>query len=88
MDRCNENVIEFLEDEQRATVTFSQGRYKRRIKKLAAEHPEKCQIMEENTDGSMCAHIPVTWIKISPPKQFTEEQRQQMGERLNGNGLK
>lgn len=42
MDRCIENVIEFLENQQRATVTFSQGRYKTRIRKLAKARPEEC----------------------------------------------
>lgn len=32
MDRCLENVIEFIENEKRATVTFSQGRFKSRIR--------------------------------------------------------
>lgn len=57
MENCIENVIEFIGDEKRATVTFSQGRYKSRIRKLAEEHPEECQIMAENKDGSLCAHI-------------------------------
>ncbi len=63
-----ENVIEFVKDSERATVTFCQGRYKSRIKKLAAEHPEECEIVAENQDGSLCAHIPVALIKINPTK--------------------
>lgn len=83
MDKCIENVIEFLKDEQRATVTFSQGRYKSRIKKLAAERPEECQIMAENQDGSMCAHIPVSWIKINLPKKLTKNQIEQAKENFS-----
>ncbi len=88
MDRCNENVIEFLENQERATVTFSQGWYRSRIRKLAKEHPKACEIVAENPDRNIYAHIPTLWIKISPPRQFTEEQRQRMGERLNGNSRK
>lgn len=76
MDRCMENVIEFIENEKRATVTFSQGRFKSRIRKLAAEHPEECKVVKENKDGSLLAHIPVSWIKISPVKEVSEEQRE------------
>lgn len=83
MDRCIENVIEFLENEKRATMTFSQGRYITKIKKLAAERPGECEIVAENKDGSICAHVPVAWVKISPPRQYTEQQRQRMAERLN-----
>ena len=72
---CIENVIEFIKDEARATVTFSQGRYKTRVKQLAKSHPEECQIVAENQDGSICAHIPVEWVRISPPKAVSELQR-------------
>lgn len=85
MDGCNENVIEFMTNGTRATLTFSQGRYKSIIRKLAEKHPDDCQIIADNEDGSVCAHVPVAWIRISPPKQYTEEQRQQMGERLRQN---
>lgn len=69
----------------KATLTFSQGRYKSVIRKLAEKHPDDCQIVADNEDGSICAHVPVAWIRISPPKQYTEEQRQQMRERLSHN---
>ena len=84
MNMNNENVIEFLKDESQATVTFSQGRYISRIKKFAAERPEECKIVAENKDGTICAHIPVSWIKIAPPREvkLTEEQRQALAERL------
>ncbi len=77
-----ENVIEFTKDSERASVTFCQGRYKSRIKKLATDRPEECQIVAENTDGSMCAHIPVAWIRISPPAARTETQREMARERM------
>ena len=77
-----ENVIEFTKGGDRASVTFCQGKYKSRIRKLAAERPEECLIVAENTDGSMCANIPVAWIKINPTKQLSEEQRRGIAERL------
>lgn len=77
-----ENVIEFVKDSERAAVTFCQGRYKSRIKKLAAERPEECEIVAENQDGSLCAHTPVAWIKINPTKQLSEEQRREIAERF------
>ena len=80
-----ENVIEFTKDSEKAAVTFCQGRYKSRIKKLAADRPEECQIVAENTDGSLCAHIPVAWIKINPTYQLTEEQREQRAETMRQN---
>ncbi len=78
----NDNTIEFLKDHERATVSFSQGRYKSRIRKLAKERPGECQIVAENKDGSLCAHIPTSWVKISPPAARSEEQREIARERM------
>jgi len=87
---CNENVIEFLRSEKTATLTFSQGRYIFKVKKLAEKRPDECQITKENKDGSIVAHVPVSWIKISPPKEmnFTEEQLKERTERLAVSRLK
>ncbi len=78
----NENVIEFLRDHERATVTFSQGRYKTRIRNLAKQRPEECQIVAENKDGSLCAHIPTSWIRINPGMELTDEQREEKAETM------
>ena len=40
-----ENMIEFVKNSKRAAVTCCQGRYKSRIRKLAAECPEECEIV-------------------------------------------
>lgn len=69
-----ENTIEFIRDGKVATLSFSQGRYISKIKKLAESHPKECQIVVENRDGSLCAHVPVNWIKITPPKVLNENQ--------------
>lgn len=80
----NENAIEFLRDQKIATGTFCQGRYVSKIKKLAEERPDECQITDENPDGSIVAHFPVSWVKIAPPREvnLTEEQKTVLAERL------
>ena len=55
MNGCNENAIEFMTNGTKATLTFSQGRYKSVIRKLAEKHPDDCQIIADNEDGSICA---------------------------------
>lgn len=80
----NENVIEFISNEKTAGITFSQQKYITKIRKLAASHPDECKILAENSDGSIFAHVPTSWIKVSPPKQMniSEERRQQMVDNL------
>lgn len=83
-----ENAIEFIKHSARATVTFSQGRYISRIKKLAEKYPEECEIVAINKSTgegeSICAHIPTAWIRITPPavRELTDEQRKAIGEKL------
>ena len=86
-----ENAIEFIKHSKRATVTFSQGRYISRIKKLAEKYPEECEIVAINKSTgereSICTHIPTAWIRITPPavRELTEEQKEELTRRLPWN---
>lgn len=75
-----ENNLEFLKGSDTATAFFTQGRFISRLKKLNSKHDD-CEVIE-NRDGSILAHFPVSWIKITPPRQLTEEQRQAASERF------
>jgi len=72
----NENVIEWIKDSETATLSLTQGRTITRVMKLAESRPEECRIIAENKDGSICAKVPVGWIKISPVRKASEEQRE------------
>ena len=80
--RRPENVIEFLSNAPTATVTFNQQKYITRIKKLNESRPDECEICAINNDGSLVAHVPRSWVKISPPKKVSEAQRQAASERM------
>lgn len=80
---CLEKGIEFIKDTKTATVQFSQGRYKSRIRNLEEKYPEECKILAVNKDGTLLAHIPVEWVKIIPPRQPSDEQKKEIAERLN-----
>ena len=47
MDDLKENVIEFVQNAETATVTFCQGRYISRIKELAEKKPDECKIVSD-----------------------------------------
>lgn len=85
MDGCIDNVFEWLLNEKTACVTFSQKRFVSKLKKYAQDYPEDVEIISENDDGSICAHVPVSWFKFSPPRkgrEFTEEEKQAAAKRL------
>lgn len=65
-----------------ATVTFPAGRFRTKIEKLAEEHPEEVTIRYRNKDGSIVATIPVRYIRITATRQLTDEQKEEMAERM------
>lgn len=84
MDRCTENVIEWIRGEKVAGVTLTSGRLSNRIKKLA-ETREDVEIIAENKDGSIFAHIPVSWVRINPPKVLNLSEEERERRRKQGN---
>ena len=76
----SENMIEFISGTRTATVTFTNQKHINRIKKLYEERKDDFKYFKENTDGSVCAKIPLKWIKINAGSKtgrvMTEEQKE------------
>ena len=76
----SENVIDFITGEKTATVTFTNRKHINRIKNIYEERKDDFKYFRENPDGSICAKIPLKWIKISPGSKegriMTEEQKE------------
>lgn len=84
MEKNIENCIEWVNGQERVTLSLSAKRYISKIKKLAEKFPTECNY-EENIDKSIVAHVPLSWIKISPKRQgrtFTEEERAEISARF------
>ena len=77
-NKCRDNGVECYTVDERVTVKFSQRKCVSKIKKLADKRPNDVEIVVENEDGSIVAHLPLSFIKISPPKQVSEEQKERM----------
>lgn len=85
MDGVNENVIEWLRGDTIAAITApNSSRLKGQVVRLAEKYPEEVEIRVRNKDGSIFAHVPVSYVSIRKPRQvdYTEEQREQIAERL------
>lgn len=84
MAELSENNIEWYTGESTVTLSFSQKRWINKIKKYAKSNSD-VEVLAENADGSICAHVPLSWVKISPPRRardFSEEERIAAAERL------
>lgn len=55
---------------------------KSKLMRYAESRPEEVRVMAENEDGSAFFHIPISYIKLSPPRKVSEEQREAAGERF------
>lgn len=61
-----ENMIDFISGRRTATVSFTNRKHINRIKEIYADRSEEFKFYHENEDGSVCATIPLKWIKINP----------------------
>ena len=81
-----ENMVEFISGTRTATVTFTNKKHINRIKNIYKERKDEFKYFVENPDGSICAKIPIKWIKINPGSKekrvMTEEQKEAARARL------
>ncbi len=77
-----ENCIEWIEGDKQATVTTYRKSLIRKLKAISEESPEAAQIIKENEDGSICAHISLSCLKIHARRKISEEKRQELAERI------
>lgn len=81
-----ETSVGYITDERHATFSSSETKWINKITKLYEKHPDKVEIIytPESNNGTIYAHVPKSWLKISPPRQvnYTDEQRAAMAERL------
>ena len=85
-----ENMIEWISGTRTATVTFTNAKHINRMKKLYEERKDEFKYFKENSDGSICAKVPLKWIKINPgslpgtgkKREMTEEQKEELRKRL------
>lgn len=79
----NEFCIEWIKGNDYAGVTVPSGTaLKNKLLRYAEERPDEVKIEALNQDGSAFIKVPVNWVKISPPRKVSEEQREAAGERF------
>lgn len=79
----NEFCIEWIKGSDYAGVTVPSGTaLKSKLMRYTQERPDEVKLIIENDDGSALFHVPVNYIKVSPPRKVSEEQRAAAGERF------
>ena len=79
----NEFAIEWYKGADYAGVTVPSGTaLKNKLMRYVEERPGEVTLEAENEDGSAFFHIPVNYVKVSPPRVMSEEQKEAASERL------
>lgn len=81
-----ETCVEYLDVDDYATFCSAERKWINKILKLKESYPNEVDIREypETNNGYILAHIPKSWMKVSPPRQvnMTDEQRTAAAERM------
>ena len=80
MTDIQEIVIQRLREEKTWTLSSTESAFTRKMKSLAAKHPDDVKLVE-NKDGSIYMKVPLKWVKISPPRVMSEEERKKLAAR-------
>lgn len=83
MADMNENVIEWLDGEDVIAVTLHQKRFVNQVRNLAKQD-KNVEILAENSDGSIFAHLPISCLKLRRNRTVnqTAEEKSEWAERM------
>ena len=82
-EKSNENVVEWITKSEQISLTLSQTKYVHMVERLSAKYPEEVQIIARNRDGTIFAHMPLSYLRFARPRQYTEEQKRNMLRRFS-----
>ena len=83
----HENCIEWVTGDKQATLSITNPKHVNLLRRFIEKGEKEIEIVAENPDGSICAHIPVSWISIRKPVKLnlTAEQREERRRRFREN---
>lgn len=83
MADMNENVIEWLDGEDVIAVTLHQKRFVNQVRNLAKQD-KNVTILAENSDGSIFAHLPISYLKLRRNRTVnqTAEEKSEWADRM------
>ena len=83
MAELNENAIEWITGDDTIAVTVSQKKWANKIKRFAVSD-KNVVILAENSDGSIFAHLPLNYLKLSPKRKdnITAERKAELAEHM------
>ena len=76
-----ENVIKWFTGEGTIRLTLDQKKYINKARRLAKQHPDEVWV-HDNPDGTAYVEMPLSYLKLSAPREVSEEQREAARQRF------
>lgn len=78
-----ETTIEYT-DKKTAWVSTDEVAVRNRLLKYAEEYPDDVKIIKSPNENWGCLYmtVPVSWIKVKPPKKISDERKAALAEAL------
>ena len=77
-----ETIITFNEKDETASVYTMNRALARRLDNLTATRANETRRVKTYPDGAQEYEVPKKWVKVNPPRVYSEEQRAEMAARL------
>lgn len=77
-----ETIINYNEGEKTASVYTHNKALRRRLDQIRKTRPEEVLIVRQDDDHSEYI-VPKKWIKVSPPRQTSDEAKERARQRMN-----
>ena len=77
-----ETIINFNEAEGTATVYTHNAALTRKLEALSDQRPQEAKRGRSFPDGGREYIVPKRWVKVQPPRTYSEKQRAAMAARL------
>lgn len=83
-DEIYETIYEHVAGTPTFTVTAAERWSRSMLHKLKEKFPDEVDIHIENSDGSLCAHLPFEWMRIVPKRkvEISEERKEELRGRM------
>lgn len=86
MAEIKETVFEYTNEKKHATISSNEQKWINKINKLSEQRTGEVEIVRsaEDNHGYILAHVPKSWMKLSPPRtvNYTDEQKAALAERM------
>lgn len=74
-------IFDFQNGAKFCTVSLSRKKWVNYLEECEEKYPDEVKIKYRNTNGSIVAYMPISYLHVYRPREMSEEQKEQLRER-------